>query len=299
MHFRTLLVLSLFSLIIFNSCKKEVTEPDYGSSGVDYVVVSNLIHESVNEIIAVAGGYHGNSDILKLCGAVIDTSAKESGIYKIDYNSNDCSGFSKSGTVTFTVSMPESNTAKTKNGISKITFSSMNFTHQLSNYTYKISGTIDVTNTTGGSIADLIYRTSSKTVTYKLSSDNLLISIDSASNLNWHLRSKPKFELKSDKLVYTMVADTLIDGKNINCWGTNRLGESFINEFDAGYTSSETCGLYNYKAGHIKQTAGNKNIDIAYNVDENGVQISPSYCGYGCKVTYTQNGYTKQQLIAY
>jgi hypothetical protein len=89
----------------------------------------------------------------------------------------------------------------------------------------------------------------------------------------------------TNELSATVNADTTINGKNLDSWGTNRFGNDFTTEMVQPWHANSLCGWWKPTAGIYKHTTQNFTVTGTFGVNSSGNQTS-SGCAYGFKLEW-------------
>jgi hypothetical protein len=87
----------------------------------------------------------------------------------------------------------------------------------------------------------------------------------------------------------TVNADTVINGKNIDSWGTTRYNTNFLTEMVTPWKSGTTCGWWRPSQGKYISTTDKFTVSATAAVDRNGNPVNNGCTAYGYLVEWQYN----------
>jgi hypothetical protein len=294
---RLAFIFFLTATLCLSACKKENESTDEDDNSTE--LIQQSVDEStlqlemeilLNEInTAVSSSILGKTD--PIAGATINDSTwigeKKLVIY---YNGKSADGKrNRIGTVIATL---ESGVNWGDVGaVLTIEYLSLNITNLATDKKIRFSGTLNITNSSGGRI------TSNSSVTHRIRG-NVQLNFDDVfeTSLFCQLALKRTITTYGEIIIQ---ADTSLNGlDNISAWGYNRLKETLYTQIGTAIIVSSNCpgkviSGEKFHAGPYKTTA------VKFGVDANGNPVTGT-CPYGFKVSWiNKRGEQKSTVRSY
>jgi hypothetical protein len=307
MGFRLFLTVCLFAA----ACKKQAAfEEETGQVGVDVRMAqaacegafmdANLV---VMDQSFLRGKDAGTAETqqVKACDVSMDTSLVHLGIVTMNYNGNLCNGRKKEGRVVISLEDYPLNKWKQKGSIMKMEFMDYVVTYP-DQKSVRVNGEIRVTNETGRTWYELMYLYEPYSVNAAYG-ENLKANFDGITMI-FHVARRYTFTY-TKPFVYAQVQGyESVDGKNnVECWGKNREGKSFVSCTEAPLQWNTDCGPYSPNGGLLRMTAEEKYYDfvtrMSVDTDGNEIPYAPGNCAFGWKLSWTLSGETRKLNFPY
>ena len=276
--------LTLISVLIFTSCKKEVDDlksvnsedetagTNQSKDNKDGEESMNAVFNDINNISGTAGGR-----IASDCYTTSTVIGVGNKAFKIDYNQSACTdGFIKEGSVT--VALNNAFSSYEQAGAKwTVTFNNCKFTRN--GRTTTLTGMATVTNVTGGAVWEVLL---GKTIVHKIKSSNMALAFQ--GNIVprlWEVAKKHTFKNENSVLSLTVEGDTTVNNyTNVITWGTNRYASKFYQQItEPGViVLVPNCGL-KLKSGQRKTTIERPALE--------SILVTETVKLDNCKNTYT------------
>jgi hypothetical protein len=275
-YFRALLVLIAVSGLALTSCKKKTTSADDLYSAQD----NNTATQHLN----------ATDGIYALVGATIDSSQKANGILVVTYDGTTIvdNKFKRSGTVTLTLENYTSGTRwRDAGAVLDADLNAVVITNVITGAHVQYDGLNKLTNVSGGLAWRVLAGLDQTTVIHHHTASGVRITFADGSQRTWSVDRTRTFTLRGTALSLTLTGNATQGGySNVDMWGTNRNGVSFINQISTPIVFDNSCSSYrNATSGEIRHYVNGNTLDVTFGVDASGSPASG--CPYGYKVVYT------------
>ena len=304
-----LLVMGLVGLTL-TSCRKAATATasDDSQSSKDVNSVSNAINATADDAANAAGqvkSFSGKTEShwwssAVLCGATtVDTGTPGNHVITITYDgTTTCNGVIRSGTVTISnaggVLWNQAGAQLT------INMNNLHITDPVTSAAYIINGTHTITNETGGLAWQVIAGTAlaNTTVSHRNTSSNMTITFADGTQRSWTEDRTRSWSNANGHITVSVYSEA---AGNVSETGTNRYGQSFTNiimdTISANNNASCTWKPY---IGKWEHQVGTRSATVVFGTNAGGTQIgTPTTCGLGYYITYTDGSRTLQRFVAY
>jgi hypothetical protein len=202
----------------------------------------------------------GNPKVVLPCGK-FTLNGKD---FKISYNDTTCGTKVKSGSID--VKLIKGVKFADPSAVLEVTFNEYKVFYNASQTSVTYNGKQTITNVTGGKFSDLY---NADTIVHSVRGELTLrfdsISTEGESKI-WHIFRKKTFISNGTPagLSFTLDGDTIMDGKKVIEYGTNKNNFPFVNEMTTPF-HWDNCGTtyegpYTLKAGEVNHTATNKTV---------------------------------------
>ena len=282
----------LVLLLFFTSCKKdkvvdtsvEVDESaSFSLQSADVNTTNNCSDMSFEdaENVLSQSSLSGakTASFTGICGATIDTSfIKSDKKIIITYNGNTCDGLSnRTGTVTIQLTI--GNKWKDLGSVLIMTYAKFRVTNLSTNKYLTLNGEYELTNETGGIIANIGISPNPTTIIRTVKANNIAVTFDNAAVRIWSI-SRQKTWTGSSGKVTSLSIDGNEDLANVTkteAWGTNRLGHYFTTVMNIPLVLNSTCGWFSPISGKKTHTFSNRVSTITFGTDVSG-NVIPNGC---------------------
>jgi len=309
-----LAILLLATTLYLGACKqhkdKPVTPDDSGTQATSAADQNNVTRESdealedANTVVS-ASSTNGRvaGTFSPINAATVDTLGN--GKFKITYNGS-YNGATKSGSITVQIGPTATTKWTDLNATLTITFT--DYTVSRNGKTITFNGTKIVTNKGSNDWRTLYGAAINSTIDHHIRGTNLQIKFDNGTTRTWSVaRHKVITKTSSTNYTITISGDTTIgnytNNNDVESWGTNRLGENFVNEittplvFDLACNGTGTQGVLVHH--HDVDANTTKNLTVTFGVNPDGSASSAS-CPYGYKFNWIGlDGNSKQAVVSY
>jgi hypothetical protein len=297
--------MALFALT-FTSCKKESAGDD-AQSAVDVATVSNAVNSTTDDadnatsqVKSMAGKTAGSIILNNLCtgAAVTDTSSVAQQLTLSYSGTGTCQGVIRTGTVTATLTSGTS--WADKGAVITISTTGLSFTDAVTGATYSISGSITITNESGGLAYDVFVNSNPGPIQHR-HQGSLQVTFPNGSQRTWKFDRTRVYTRTSNN--YVNIAWMTEASGNIDATGTNRYGETFTNSITNPIQAANNPGcLWKPWTGTYQHNVSNRTATIVFGTDNNGSPIGTEgscTAGEGYFVTYQANNKTYTKFFAY
>ncbi len=290
----------------FTSCQKDkTTTVDYTTEStthsVDQSQFSSENDAAVNDVditMETTSGFSRGDNLQTLiCDAtiVVDTISNPRTI-TIAYNGTNCLG-NRTRTGVIVISMAQNVRWRNAGAAINVTFQNFKVTRLSDNKSITLNGTQTYTNVSGGLLINLPVL---GTITRTITSSNMSLTFDNASQRNWQVARRRVFTYNNG-IVITETGTQSVGGlTNVAEWGTNRFGNAFTTSITQPIVLKQDC-LFRVGAGQVVHTTSNFTSSVTFGLDASG---NPTGCpganSYYMRVTWTgAAGNTHSVLLPY
>lgn len=311
----SILILLLICVFSFSCKKRQAFNNEDGQSSVDVITSQSEngdVMSDVNMAIGDQGILRGKSGTIAQslgvfpspCDLKVDTLEIVRGILKLNYTGVVCKNRKREGTVLITTLNYPLKKWKNKGCVLTIQYLNYKVTNTNSGKTVSIKGTINLTNENGGTWYDLWF-TSLPSLVYTMSANDLQFTFDGNTTLH-SISRKLTYTYKSNGKITTCVIEGVgtRDGKNnVDGWGQNRDGDSYVSQITTPIKWSTNCGTSAPIEGVLRVKVDKKEFELVSNfaVDQNGNDVTDNInqCPYGWKLSWTYKKKTNTRIFPY
>ncbi|MGH2552433.1 MAG: hypothetical protein ACRDEB_01885 [Chitinophagaceae bacterium] len=292
--------------LIFTACQKNNnsdTDTDFSNESA---VQSDDQSRFTNEADAVANDVAGTLDITAgfsgkgeqvqtlICNAtvVVDTLSNPRTI-TITYNGNNCMNTaSRTGVVV--ISMAQGVRWKNAGAVINVSFQNLRITRLADNKSITINGTQVHTNVSGGLLINL---PTLGTITHTITSNNMSITFDNATQRTWQVAKQRVFTYNNGIVITTTGTHSEGGINGIVEWGTNRLGRAFTTAIIQPLVFRQDCN-FRLTAGKVNHVTSVFNANVTFGLDASGNPTScPGAANYYMKIIWTGPGGIPHTII--
>jgi hypothetical protein len=261
----------------------------------------NDINNSLSEIPAFRS-VHNPTKVFSspLCGVTIDSSQISSKILFYNFDGvTPC--FSPSRTRSGQIKVQLTGGLHWSDAGSVLTLTYINFkvTRLFDNKSIMFNGIKTLKNINGNNWIGFF--TSTATLKYQERAFNIAVTFDNNRSAVWNsarmtewgfVQSTTNPDIPYDHITFTASGDTSLSGQNnIDSWGINRFGNSFITYYNSSLVSNTYCGLWRFNSGELVHVVNSNSFTLTLGLNQNG-SPTPYACAYGYRVTWVINGVT-------
>jgi len=297
----------IFSLsLIFTACQKDSapnTDTDYTT---ETSVHSDDQSRFSGEVDAVANdadvslettpGFFGRGDQVQtlICNAavVVDTMSNPRTI-TITYNGNNCQGTaSRTGVVV--LSIAQGVHWKNAGAVLNVSFQDLKITRLSDNKSITINGTQAHTNVSGGLLINLA---TLGTITHTITSSNMSVTFDNASQRSWQVAKQRVFTYNNGIVITTTGTHSEGGVTGIAEWGTNRFGHTFTTAVTQPLVIRQDCN-FRLTSGKVEHITPVFSANVTFGLDAAGNPTScPGLASYYLKIVWTGAGGSPHTII--
>ncbi|REJ84291.1 MAG: hypothetical protein DWQ44_06550 [Bacteroidetes bacterium] len=315
---KIILAILFFAATVFISCKKEKEEPQkldeqtsqFNSDANFYKSESdqadNDINNSLSEIPAF-GKVRSEASILSspLCGVTIDSSEISQKILYYNFDgTTPCFSPSRTRSGQIKVQLTEGARWSDSGAVLTLTYVNFKVTRLFDSKSIMFNGVKTLKNLNGNNW--LGFLTGTSTLRYQARALNMDVRFDNSWSAVWNAARITEWQyipagssqfIPYSHIKFTASGDTTINGQsNIDSWGVNRFGSSFVTRYYSPLVSNTYCGLWRFTSGELVHNVNSKNYTLTMGVDQTG-NPTPYACAYGFKVTWIAANNTVQTIV--
>jgi hypothetical protein len=293
LRFLSFFVTAFALSFLFSSCQKDSTPGnDYtnetSTHSDDQSRFSNEIDAVANDadiILETTPGFYGRGEqIQNICDAtiVVDTLSNPRTI-TITYNGTNCLG-NRTRTGVVVLSMAQGIRWKNAGSVLNVSFQNLKITRLSDNKSITINGTQAYTNVSGGLLINL---PTLGTITHTISSSNMSITFDNATQRNWQVAKQRVFTYINGVVITTTGTYTQGGVSGIAEWGTNRFGNTFTTAITQPIIHRQDCN-FRIVSGKVNHVTNLFNANVTFGLNPSGAPTScPGAGTYYMKVEWT------------
>jgi hypothetical protein len=292
--------------VVFISCQKENRDTFDNTAEVSahsdddsrFSTESDGVANDINAVLETTSGFNGRGNgIQVICDAtvVIDTLSNPRTI-TITFNGTSClPGRTRTGVIV--VSMAQGVKWKNAGAQINVTFQNFKITRTRDNKSITINGTQTHTNVSGGLLINL---PALGTITHTITSSNMSITFDNASQRNWQVARQRVFTYNNGVVITVTGMHSQGGVTGIAEWGTNRFGNTFTTAITSPLVVRQDCD-FRLTTGTVKHMAAAFNATASFGLDANGNPTScPGTGTYYYKIVWTgPGGNTRTVILPY
>ncbi len=288
-----IVLLALIAGLVLSACKKKTGTDDLYSAQ-DNNTATQHFTAAMDDAANAAGGVGALSGKVEgpyaLVGCTIDSSQKANGILVITYDGTTVvdNYFKRSGKVTLTLEGYATGTRwRDAGAVLDADFDALVVTNILTGGHLQYDGLNKLTNVSGGLAWRILAGLDQGSVVHRHTASNVYITFADGSRHTWSVDRSRTYTRNGIALSLGFTGNAVQGGySNVDMWGTNRNGVSFINQIYTPVVFNNSCANYrNATSGEIKHYVNGNTLDVTLGVDASG---NPSTgCPYGYKVVYT------------
>jgi hypothetical protein len=238
-----------------------------------------------------------------ICGASIDTSHLQQGIFVVNYTGADCFGRVRTGAIRCTVEGFPNVKWKHAGAVMKIEVLGYRVTRVSDGKGITLEGTMEITNESGYTIYELWFVNQPKLV-QRMKASELRCTYDNGDFVK--INMDRRISLMSSNFVLSSSVEGLgsqDNHSNIENWGQARKGQSFNTQVIDPYTWKTSCGSVApvYGQAVFRQSDREHEITCDYAVDKDGNDMSWSDnpCPFGFKARWSFKKKSKSVVLSY
>ncbi|MGB3153814.1 MAG: hypothetical protein WBB06_04395 [Chitinophagaceae bacterium] len=295
----------IFSISLsFTSCQKDsATSTDYSAESSTH---SDDQSRFSGEVDAVANdaditlestpGFAGRGEQVQslICDAtvVVDTLSNPRTV-TITYNGTNCLG-TRTRTGVIVISMAQNVRWKNAGAVINLSFQNFKVTRLSDNKSITINGTQSYTNVSGGLLINL---PTLGTITHTITSSNMSVTFDNASQRSWQVAKQRVFTYNNGVVITTTGTHTEGTVSGVAEWGTNRFGHTFTSAISNPLVVRQDCN-FRLTSGKVEHATLLFNASVTFGLDAAG---NPTGCpgtgNYYMKIIWTGPGGTPHTTI--
>ncbi len=299
--------LLFFSVVfVLASCQKDSDSPDYSSESSAHADDQNRFSAELdaaandaNLILETTPGFFGRGEGVQslICDATIavDTMSNPRTI-TITYNGTNCLG-NRTRTGVIVISMAQGIRWNNAGAQLNVSFQNFKITRTSDNKSITINGTQTYTNISGGLLINLPVL---NTITHSITSNNMSVTFDNASQRSWQVARQRVFTYNNGAVITVTGMHSQGGITGIAEWGTNRFGNAFTTAITQPLVFKQDC-LFRLGNGKVEHATAFFNASVTFGLDANG---NPATCPganpYYMKVVWTgPSGNTRSTILPY
>lgn len=298
-------ILLTFSLL-FTACQKNAssnTDTDYSNESKvhtdDQSRFSGEVDAVANDVVGtldITPGFSGRGEQVQtlICNATVtvDTLSNPRTI-TITYTGNNCQNTaSRTGVVI--ISMAQGVRWKNAGAVINVSFQNLRITRLADNKSITINGTQAHTNVSGGLLINL---PTLGTITHTITSSNMSVTFDNASQRTWQVAKQRVFTYNNGVVATTSGTHSEGGITGIVEWGTNRFGRTFTTAITHPLIVRQDCN-FRLTSGRVNHVTQAFNANVTFGLDAAG---NPTPCPgagtYFMKIVWTGPGGNPHTII--
>ena len=293
----TLTIIFLSCSFIFTACKKDSSnQTDYTNESSthsdDQSRFSGEMDAAANDAniaLEVTPAFSGRGESVQslICDAdiVVDTLSNPRTI-TITYNGTPCL-LNRTRTGVIVISMAQGVHWKNAGAVINVSFQNFKITRLSDNKSITINGTQAHTNVSGGLLINLPVL---GTITHTITSSNMSITFDNATQRNWQVARQRVFTYNNGIVITVTGMHTEGNHSGIAEWGTNRFGHAFTTAITQALVLRQDCS-FRLGSGKVEHNTTLYSASVTFGLDANGNPTSCPGAGlYYMKITWTGPG---------
>lgn len=303
-----LLLISIFTVVAFNSCKKDKKESldakfkQFNTDANNYKSESdqadNDINNALQDIPGISGGRVEEGYSSPMCGVTIDSTeiAQKTLVFNFD-GVTPCFSPSRTRSGKIKVQLTGGNYWKDKNSVLTITYIDFIITRLSDNKSIRFNGVKTLTNLEGNDWLGFLL--GAKKLRYRERAFNINVAFDDGSTAIWNTARVTEWSYTPAevKISFAASGDTAVNGySSVDAWGVNRYGQAFTTYYNTPVVSNTYCGLWRFISGELVHNVNNADYTLTLGVDQNG-NPTPYVCAYGFKVGWLGAGGKQQSVV--
>ena len=232
-----------------------------------------------------------------ICNAtVVRDSLSNPRTITITYNGASCFGnTSRTGVVV--LSMLGDTHWKNAGAVITVTYQNLKITRLSDNKSITINGSHAITNVSGGLLINL---PSLQTITHSITSSNMSVTFDDATQRTWQVAKQRVFSYDNGVVITTTGTHTDGAVTGIAEWGSNRFGHNFTTAFVHPFVIRQDCN-FRLVSGKVEHHMALVNSSATFGLDAAG---NPTTCpgtgSYYMKIEWTgANGNSHSSILPY
>ncbi|MCW3124526.1 MAG: hypothetical protein JWO03_184 [Bacteroidetes bacterium] len=293
-YFKVLLVLIAVSGLTLTSCRNKDTATNDLYSAQDNNTATQHLNATMDDAANAAGGVAAVSGKTEgpyaLVGVTVDSSQKSNGILTLTYDGTTIvdNVFKRSGTVTITLENYANGTRwRDAGAVLDVDYNTVVVTNVVTGAHVQYDGSNKLTNVSGGLAWRIVAGLDQGSVVHRHTANAVQLTFADGTHRNWSVDRTRTYMRNGNALSLTLSGNATEGGhSNVDMWGTNRNGVSFVNEIATPIVFDNSCSNYrNATSGEIKHYVNGNTLDVTLGVDASG--NAATGCPYGYKVVYT------------
>jgi hypothetical protein len=302
-----ILHLSSFALllaVVFTSCQKDSTTAyDYQTETTThsddqsrFSNESDAVANDVNTAIELTSGFTGRTESITFCDgtAVVDTMSNPRTI-TITYNGAACIP-NRTRTGVIVISMAQNVRWRNAGAVINVAFQNFKITRTSDNKSITINGTQTHTNVSGGLLINLAALGS---ITHTITSSNMSVTFDNASQRTWQVARKRVFTYNNG--IVATITGTHTEGNitGVAEWGTNRFGNAFTTAITQPLIIRQDCS-FRLTTGKVEHKTNLFNAAVTFGLDATGAPAACPAGVYYLKIAWTgPSGVPRTVILPY
>jgi hypothetical protein len=240
-------------------------------------------------------GFNGRgAQIQTICDAtiVVDTLSNPRTI-TITYNGTNCIG-NRTRTGVVVLSMAQGVRWRNAGAVLNVNFQNLKITRLSDNKSITINGTQAYTNVSGGLLINL---PTLNTITHTITSSNMSVTFDNASQRNWQVARQRVFTYNNGIVITSTGTHSEGGISGIAEWGTNRFGRTFTTAITQPLIIRQDCS-FRLTSGKVAHTTPVFNATATFGLDASGNPTAcPGAASYYMKIVWTGPGGNSRTTI--
>jgi hypothetical protein len=254
----------------------------------------DAVSDDADNALDVTAGFSGRGDQIQICNAsvVVDTASNPRTI-TITYNGANCQG-TRTRTGVVIISMAQGVRWRNPGAIVNVNIQNLRITRISDNKSITINGAHTYTNVSGGLLINLA---TLGTITHSITSSNMSITFDNASQRTWQVSKQRVFTYNNGIVITTSGTHSEGGVSGIAEWGTNRFGRTFTTAITQPLVVRQDCS-FRLTSGRVDHATPVFNANVTFGLDSAG---NPTTCpgtgSYYMKIIWTGPGGNPHTII--
>jgi hypothetical protein len=246
---------------------------------------SDNLNTDINNVLKDAPGFqkHEGAVAYSICGGTVDDSHQYDAtptLY-INFNGTSCGNPARKRSGQVKIELIAGSKWGDAGSMLRVTHTNYKVVFEnLNNHYVILNGVKYLTNVVAADWAGY-YFTGNVQLQVKERTNNMTVEFENGGSDLWnHARRSTISVTGYTNITATVNADTIINGKNIDSWGTTRFGTNFITEMVTPWKSGTACGWLKPTQGKYTSVTDNFTVTATASVDQNG-NVVTGCNGYG------------------
>lgn len=250
---------------------------------------SDNLNTDINNVLRDAPGFQKKegANAYQICGGTVDDSQQYAAIPTliINFNGASCGNPARKRSGQVKVELIQGNRWGDANSVLRVTHINYKVVFEnLNNHYLVFNGTKYLTNLVAFNWVTVL-QTGIWNTQIRERSYDVTVQFENGETESWNCARLTEVNVNYVSITnytysVTVRADTVINGKNIDSWGTTRYGTNFLTEMVVPWKSGTTCGWLRPTQGKYTSTTDNFTVTATASVDQNG-NVVTGCGGYG------------------